>query len=96
MGGEVGVVAIQTGAPWSTDQARLAEGREQLVELGIAKRSIALNYDSLGLKDGVRLVLLPGGWWCKLHTRDRGVDSTLLAAPQKEITDLVDAPPGGG
>ena len=96
LGGEVGVVAIQTGAPWSTDQARLAEGREQLVELGIAKRSIALNYDSLGLKDGVRLVLLPGGWWCKLHTRDRGVDSTLLAAPQKEITDLVDAPPGGG
>ena len=70
-----------------------AEGRDALVEMGISKRTVALNYDSLGMPGGVKLVVGADGRWYRLRSEPgvRGRPETwLLDGPGSyEVEDLV-------
>ncbi|MFN8050894.1 MAG: hypothetical protein U0Q22_05635 [Acidimicrobiales bacterium] len=96
LGGDTGVDVVADEDSWSIDQVRLAAGRDQLVELGVPKRSVALNYDSLGMPKGVRVVIGPDGLWYRLQSRPgaRGTRDTLhlAAAPSDDIADVVELP----
>lgn len=96
-GGDLGVEVVADEDAWSIDQQRLAAGRDQLVELGFPKRSVALNYDSLGMPKGVKLVIGPDGRWYHLQFRTgpRGTPDQvhLMSAPSADIADVVDRPP---
>lgn len=97
MGGDSAVGVVADEDSWSIDQVRLAAGRDELVALGIPKRSVALNYDSLGMPKGVKLVIGPDGRWYRLVAvaGPRGVRDQLhlAASPSDDVTDLVDPPP---
>lgn len=97
LGGDIGVEVVADEDTWSIDQERLSAGRDQLVELGFPKRSVALNYDSLGMPKGVKVVIGPDARWYHLQFRAarRGErDSVhLVAVPSDDIADVVE-PPG--
>ena len=94
LGGDPGVEVIADEDSWSIDQDRLSAGRDALVELGIPKRSVALNYDSLGMPKGVKLVIGFDGLWYRLQAKGgaRGTrDQLHLAAPPStDIADVVE------
>ena len=96
LGGDEGVdVLAEIDRVWSTDQTALAAGRDELVGLGWSKRSVALNYDSLGMRNGVLLVIAPSGRWFKLRMRGARQGLHLEAPPTADVCDLVDPPPPG-
>ena len=95
-GGDLGVQVVADEDSWSIDQSRLAAGRDQLVEMGFPKRSVALNYDSLGMPKGVKIVVGPDGRWYHLQFRSgpRGTPDQvhLAAAPSDDIADVIEPP----
>lgn len=88
--GSAGVAAVADADGWSTDQEVLAHGRDQLVELGVPKRSIALNYDSLRMADNVWLVVGRDGRWYRLHGSGKHQDLRLVQAPSDDVRDLLE------
>ena len=88
--GSAGVAVVADAESWSTDQTVLAHGRDLLVELGVPKRSIALNYDSLRMRDNVWLVAGRGGRWFRLHGTGKHDDLRLVQPPSDDIRDLLD------
>ena len=93
LGGDVAVEVLAEPRSRLIDQRRLAEGRDALVEMGISKRTVALNYDSLGMPGGVKLVIGADGRWYRLRSEPgvRGRPETwLLVGPGSyEVEDLV-------
>lgn len=85
-----GVAAVADRRSWVKDPELLAEGREQLVDLGLDRRSIALNYDSIGLSPGIVLVLSARGVWFRLQGSGSYQDLTLAREPSRDITELID------
>ncbi|MBX7068968.1 MAG: SWIM zinc finger family protein [Microthrixaceae bacterium] len=96
IGGDDAVDVVADPDSWSIDQDRLAAGRDQLVELGIQRRSVALNYDSLGMPKGNKIVIGSDGRWYHLRAKasPRGGQDQfhLVAAPSSDITDVVEVP----
>lgn len=96
IGGDEAVAVIADEDTWLIDQDRLAAGRETLVELGIPKRSVALNYDSLGMPRGIKLVIGEDGRWYQIHSKPgvRGSRDQLHISrpPSFDIADVVDRP----
>lgn len=94
LGGDPAVEVVADEDSWSIDQQRLADGRTELVSLGVARSSVALNYDSLGMPKGTKVVIGPDGRWYRLQAtaRARGLGDQwrLAAAPSDDITDVVD------
>lgn len=88
--GSAGVSVVADAESWSTDQSVLAHGRDLLVELGVPKRSIALNYDSLRMRDNTWLVVGRGGSWFRLQGSGKHEDLRLVAPPSEDIRDLLD------
>lgn len=93
VGGDDAVTVLAEPESWSTDQSALDAGRELLVELGLARRSVALNYDSLLMASTVWLVIGPDGRWYRLHGQGKHQDLRLGAPPSADIRDVVDPPP---
>ena len=93
IGGDTAVVVLAEPDSWSTDQARLDAGREELVGLGHPRRSVALNYDSLLMASTTWLVLGPDDRWYRLHGAGKHQELRLATQPSTAIRDLVD-PPG--
>ncbi len=92
IGGDVAVMVLAEPDCWSTDQDRLDAGREQLVELGHPRRSVALNYDSLLMASTIWLVVGPDGRWYRLHGAGKHQELRLATTPSADIRDLVDPP----
>lgn len=92
LGGEPAVELLADQRSWCTEQSVLSDGREQLEALGIARRSIALNFDSLGMSGNMWLVSGPDQRWYRLTGSDRHGELRLAAPPSYDITDLVEAP----
>ena len=88
--GSAGVAAVADADGWSTNQEVLAHGRDLLVELGVPRRSIALNYDSLRMADNVWLVVGQDGRWFRLHGSGKHQDLRLVQAPSDDVRDLLD------
>ncbi|NLA36727.1 MAG: hypothetical protein GX868_13745 [Actinobacteria bacterium] len=95
LGGDIAVEVLADPRSRRTDQQQLAGGRDALVELGIPRRSVALNYDSLGMPGGIKLVVGADGRWYRIHSEAaaRGRPETwyLDAPPSTEIEDLIKA-----
>lgn len=93
LGGDEAVEVLADPRSRRTDQVMLAGGRDALVELGIPRRSVALNYDSLGMPGGIKLVVGADGRWYRLRSEAaaRGRPETwhLDAAPSLDIEDLI-------
>jgi uncharacterized Zn finger protein len=90
LGGDVAVTVLADAGSWSTDQELLAQGRERLVELGVPRRSIALNYDSLSMAGSTWLVLGPDDRWYRLQGQGKHDTLRLVAPPGVEVVDLVE------
>ncbi len=90
--GDPGVAVVADTDSWSTDQQLLAEGRERLVESGFARRSIALNYHSLRMSEGLLLVIGPDNKWYRLAGSGQRQDMRLEQPPSSDIRDLVEEP----
>ncbi|MEX0768320.1 MAG: hypothetical protein WD029_07605 [Microthrixaceae bacterium] len=90
--GDPGVAVVADTDSWSTDQQLLAEGRERLVESGFARRSIALNYHSLRMSEGLLLVIGPDNKWYRLAGSGQRQDMRLDQPPSSDIRDLVEEP----
>ena len=90
--GDAGVAVVADDDAWSTDQQLLAEGREMLEQMGHARRSVALNYDSLRMGHGVLLVIGPDGRWYRLHGSGKHQDLRLTRPPADDVRELVDPP----
>ncbi|MEZ5322029.1 MAG: hypothetical protein R2698_08155 [Microthrixaceae bacterium] len=94
IGGDDAVAVVADEDSWVLDQDRLAAGRDELVDAGIAKRSIALSYDSLGMPGDVKVVIGPDGRWYRLRMLlTRGATRRhfeLLGAPSPDIADVVE------
>ncbi|MGB6058227.1 MAG: SWIM zinc finger family protein [Microthrixaceae bacterium] len=88
--GSEGVAAVADRRSWVKDPDLLAEGREQLVSLGLDRRSIAVNYDSIGMSPGIVLVLSPSGLWFRLQGGGSHQDLALSRGPSRDITELID------
>ncbi len=88
--GSAGVAAVADADGWSTNQEVLAHGRDLLVELGVPRRSIALNYDSLRMRDNVWLVVGHDGRWFRLHGSGKHQDLRLVQPPSDDVRDLLD------
>ncbi len=88
--GSAGVAAVADADGWSTNQEVLAHGRDLLVELGVPRRSIALNYDSLRMADNVWLVVGQDGRWFRLHGSGKHQDLRLVQPPSDDVRDLLD------
>jgi len=93
LGGDAAVSVVADGESWSTDQAALEAARDALVEMGWARRSVALSYDSLKLR-GDWLVLGGDQRWYRLHGTGKHGHMRLVAPPADDVCDLVDAPEG--
>jgi len=91
--GDAGVAVVADDDAWSTDQQLLAEGREMLEQMGHPRRSVALNYDSLRMGNGVLLVIGPDGRWFRLHGSGKHQDLRLTRPSSDDVRELVD-PPG--
>lgn len=93
IGGDEAVRVLAEPRSRRTDQEHLAAGRDALVDLGFAKRSIALNWDSLGMPGGIRFVVGADGRWYRLRsqpgTRGRPETWWIDVPPSEEIEDLV-------
>jgi len=99
LGGDVGVAVLSDGDTWSTDADALEAGRQALVELGYSRRSVAMNYDSLRMRDNVWLVIGPDRRWYRLQGKGKGQELHLVAAASGDVCDLVELPdtgPGAG
>ena len=90
--GDAGVAVIADTDSWSTDQQLLAEGRERLVEIGHSRRSIALNYHSLRMSEGLLLVIGPDKKWYRLTGSGLRQDMRLEQPPSFDVRDLVEEP----
>ena len=90
--GELGVAVVADADAWSTDQVLLAEGREQLVEMGYPRRAVALNYDSLRMHQHLLLVIGPDGRWYRVHGSGKHQDLRLARPPADDPRELVDPP----
>lgn len=90
--GDAGVAVIADTDSWSTDQQLLAEGRERLVEIGHSRRSIALNYHSLRMSEGLLLVIGPDHKWYRLTGSGQRQDMRLEQPPSEDIRELVEEP----
>ena len=88
--GSAGVAVVADADGWSTNQGVLAHGRDLLVELGVPRRSIALNYDSLRMADNVWLVVGHDGRWFRLHGSGKHQDLRLVQPPSHDVRDLLD------
>ncbi|HKY16752.1 MAG TPA: SWIM zinc finger family protein [Microthrixaceae bacterium] len=91
-GGAVGVEVVVDDEFWSSDQDRLSAARDALVDAGWAKRSVALNWNSLGMRGRVWIVLGPDDRWYRLQGRGRHEELHLDGAPSDDVVDLVGAP----
>lgn len=94
LGGDTAVTVVADDL-WSTDAAALEAAREQLVEAGFSRRSVAVNYDSLRLAGNVWLVLGPDDRWYRLRGTGRHQELRLEVPPALDVVDLVDAPATG-
>ena len=92
MAGDAGVAVIADSDSWSTDQQLLAEGRQRLVEMGHSQRSIALNYHSLRMSEGLLLVIGPDQRWYRLAGSGLRQDMRLEQPPAEDIRDLIEEP----
>jgi hypothetical protein len=92
MAGDAGVAVIADSDSWSTDQQLLAEGRQRLVEMGHSQRSIALNYHSLRMSEGLLLVIGPDQRWYRLAGTGLRQDMRLEQPPSEDIRDLIEEP----
>ena len=92
LGGDHGVAMVADPNAWSTDSAALEAGRDALVDLGYARRSIALNYDSLRMKANVWLALGFDGRWYRLQGRGKSQELQLAVPPSIDVCDLVELP----
>lgn len=77
---------------WSTDSARLSEGRDTLIAMGFPPRSLAMNYDSIRMDRTVWLVPGVDGRWYRLEGNQKNVDLQLAGTPALDIGELVDPP----
>jgi hypothetical protein len=77
---------------WSTDAEELEAARGRLVDAGMDRRAVALNYDSLRLAGNVWLVLGPDGRWYRLRGSGKHQELRLEAPPAADVTDLVELP----
>lgn len=93
LAGDHAVTVVADASTWCTDQDVLSLGREQLVELGVPRRSVALNYDSLGMAPSTWLVRGPDERWYRLSGATKHQDLELVAAPSPDIRDLIDPSP---
>lgn len=92
VGGEAGVEMVADPDRWRTDQDLLEEGRQRLVELGYARRSVALNYDSLRLRGNTWVALGPDRRWYRMVEKGQDRALTLVAPPSADIGDVIDPP----
>jgi uncharacterized Zn finger protein len=92
MAGDDGVTILADDDRWSTDQERLEGARTALMELGFAKRSVGLGYDSLRMKGGVWIVSDWRGRWYKLQEKGQRREMHLVAGPADDVVDLVEPP----
>lgn len=92
LGGDAAVDVVADADAWTTDQQLLDAGREQLVEMGHPRRSVALNYDSLLMAASIWLVIGPDRRWYRLHGAGKHQGLRLAAAPSDDIRELVDPP----
>jgi hypothetical protein len=92
LGGDAAVDVVADADSWTTDQQLLDAGREQLVEMGHPRRSVALNYDSLLMAASIWLVIGPDRRWYRLHGAGKHQGLRLAAAPSDDIRELVDPP----
>ncbi len=90
VGGDPAVTVLADPDSWSRDQTALDAGREQLVELGHPRRSVALNYDSLLMSSTLWLVIGPDGRWYRLRGAGKHQDLRLTDPPAADIRDLVE------
>lgn len=92
LAGDEGVTVVADPSRWQTDPAVLEAAREQLVELGVPRRSVSLNYDSLRRAPDTWLVAAPAGGWYRLAGTDKHQDLRLVAGPAPEPGDLIELP----
>ena len=92
VGGDTAVTVVADADSWSTDQTRLDAGREELVDLGHPRRSVALNYDSLLMASTIWLVIGPDQRWYRLQGAGKHQELRLTTPPSADIRDLVDPP----
>lgn len=92
MAGDLGVTVIAEPGTWQTDPSVLEAAREHLVELGVPRRSVSLNYDSLRRAPDTWLVIGPDGQWYRLAGADKHQDLRLVAGPASEPGDLIQRP----
>lgn len=92
MGGAEAVAVVSDEGAWVEDPQRLSEGREELVDAGLDRRSIALNYDSLRMADNVWLAIGTDLRWYKVVGAGKRLDLTLAEPPSSDIRDLVHVP----
>ncbi len=92
LAGDAGVTVVADPSKWRTDPALLEAAREQLVELGVPRRSVSLNYDSLRRAPDTWLVAAGDGSWYRLAGTDKHQDLRLVAGPAAEPGDLIELP----
>jgi len=92
--GDDGVNVVADPSRWRTDPELLEAARDQLVELGVPRRSVALNYDSLRRAPDTWLVAAADGAWYRLAGTDKHQDLRLVAGPAREPGDLIELPGG--
>ena len=92
MAGDDGVTVVAEEDSWSTEPPRLEAARDALVELGYAKRSVGLGWDSLRMKGAVWIVSDWQGRWYKLQEKGQRHEMHLVAGPADDVVDLVDPP----
>ncbi len=90
--GDDAVAVVADPRSWSEDQDRLEAAHDDLVALGLPRRSIALNYDSLRTGPRTWLVLGPRNRWYRLSGTGKHQDLELDGAPADAVTELVDPP----
>lgn len=90
LAGAEGVRVVATPDSWLTDQDVLSAGRDRLVDQGLDRRSIALNYDSLRMQATTWFVVGPDRRWYRLRGATKHDGLHLEAGPCDDPVDLLD------
>lgn len=92
LGGAEAVIALDDSSTWSVDQDLLGAARDELVDLGFERRSVSLNYNSLGIGRGHLLVRGRTGHWYLIAVARPRRAQHLVLGPLDRPGEL--GPPG--